>query len=128
MVQVAIESYKDLDVWQVAMTLAQECYLLTTRFPKDEMYGMAAQIRRAAVSNPANIAEGYGRDQTGSFVQFLRIAQGSARELETHLILAERIRLVDQQAVTPLQELCERVSKMLRSLIRSLEARRANNQ
>jgi four helix bundle protein len=127
-VQVAIESYKDLDVWQVAMTLAQESYLLTTRFPKDEMYGMAAQIRRAAVSIPANIAEGYGRDQTGSFVQFLRIAQGSARELETHLILAERVRPVDQQAVTPLQELCERVSKMLRSLIRSLEARRANKQ
>ena len=128
MVQVAIESHKDLDVWQVAMTLAQESYLLTARFPKDETYGMAAQIRRAAVSIPANIAEGYGRDQTGSFVQFLRIAQGSARELETHLILAERIRLVDQQAVAPLQELCERVSKMLRSLIRSLEARRASNQ
>jgi four helix bundle protein len=125
---VAIESYKDLDVWQVAMTLAQESYLLTARFPKDETYGMAAQIRRAAVSIPANIAEGYGRDQTGSFVQFLRIAQGSARELETHLILAERIQLVGQQAVAPLQELCERVSKMLRSLIRSLEARRANNQ
>ena len=124
----AIESYKDLDVWQVAMTLAQESYLLTARFPKDEMYGMAAQIRRAAVSIPANIAEGYGRDQTGSFVQFLRIAQGSARELETHLILAERIRLADQQAVAPRQELCERVSKMLRSLIRSLEARRASNQ
>ena len=124
----AIESYKDLDVWQVAMTLAQESYLLTARFPKDEMYGMTAQIRRAAVSIPANIAEGYGRDQTGSFVQFLRIAQGSARELETHLILAERIRLVDQQAVAPLQELCERVSKMLRSLIRSLEARRANTE
>ena len=124
----AIESYKDLDVWQVAMTLAQESYLLTARFPKDETYGMAAQIRRAAVSIPANIAEGYGRDQTGSFVQFLRIAQGSARELETHLILAERIQLVGQQAVAPLQELCERVSKMLRSLIRSLEARRANNQ
>ena len=124
----AIESYKDLDVWQVAMTLAQESYLLTARFPKDETYGMAAQIRRAAVSIPANIAEGYGRDQTGSFVQFLRIAQGSARELETHLILAERIRLVDQQAAAPLQDLCERHSKMLRSLIRSLEARRANNQ
>jgi four helix bundle protein len=121
----AIESYKDLDVWRVAMTLAQESYLLTAHFPKDETYGMAGQIRRAAVSIPANIAEGYGRDQTGSFVQFLRIAQGSARELETHLILAERIRLIDQQTVAPLQELCERVSKMLRSLIRSLEARRA---
>ena len=122
----AIESYKDLDVWKVAMTLAQESYLLSARFPKDETYGMAAQIRRAAVSILANIAEGYGRDQTGSFMQFLRIAQGSARELETHLILAERVGL--QQMVTPLQELCERVSKMLRSLIRSLEARRANNE
>ena len=124
----AIESYRDLDVWKVAMTLAQESYLLAARFPKDEMYGMSSQIRRAAVSIPANIAEGYGRDQTGSFVQFLRIAQGSARELETHLILAERIALVDQEAVAPLQELCERVSKMLRSLIRSLEARRANKE
>ena len=128
MARVVIESYKDLDVWKVAMTLAQESYLLTARFPKDEMYGMAAQIRRAAVSIPANIAEGYGRDLTGSFVQFLRIAQGSARELETHLILAERIRLADQETVAPLQELCERVSKMLRSLIRSLEARRANKE
>ena len=128
MVQVAIESYKDLDVWKVAMTLAHESYLLTARVPKDEMYGMTAQIRRAAVSIPANIAEGYGRELTGSFVQFLRIAQGSARELETHLILAERIRLVDQQTAAPLQELCERVSKMLRSLIRSLEVRRANTE
>jgi four helix bundle protein len=127
-VQVAIESYKDLDVWQVAMTLAEDCYLLTARFPKDEMYGMSAQIRRAAVSIPANIAEGYGRDLTGAFVQFLRIAQGSARELETHLILTERIRLAEQQTVAPLQESCERISKMLRSLIRSLEARRAANQ
>jgi four helix bundle protein len=124
----AIDSHKDLEVWQMAMTLAEDCYLLTARFPKDEMYGMSAQIRRAAVSIPANIAEGYGRDQTGSFVQFLRIAQGSARELETHLILTERIRLADQQTVAPFQENCERISKMLRSLIRSLEARRAANQ
>ena len=112
----------------MALTLAEDCYLLTARFPKDEMYGMSAQIRRAAVSIPANIAEGYGRDQTGSFVQFLRIAQGSARELETHPILTERIGLAEQQMVAPLQESCERISKMLRSLIRSLEARRAANQ
>ena len=110
------------------MTLAQECYLLTANFPKEEIYGMTAQIRRAAVSIAANIAEGYGRDQTGSFVQFLRIAQGSARELETHLILAERVRIVEQHAVAPVQELCERVSKMLRALVRSLEARRARNE
>jgi len=123
-----IESYKDLEVWQLAMTLAEDCYRLTARFPKDEMYGMSAQIRRAVVSIPANIAEGYGREQTGSFVQFLRIAQGSTRELETHLILTARIRLADQQTLAPLQDNCERISKMLRSLIRSLEARRAANQ
>jgi four helix bundle protein len=89
----AIESYKDLEVWQMAMTLAQDNHLLTARSPKDETFGMSARIRRAAVSIPANIAEGYGRDQTGSFVQFLRIAQGSARELETHLIWTERLQL-----------------------------------
>ena len=125
---VAIESFKDLDVWQMAMTLAEDCYLLTARFPKEEMYGMSAQLRRAAVSIPANIAEGYGRDQTGPFVQFLRIAQGSARELETHLILVQRIRLAEQQTVAPLQEKCDRIGRMLRSLIRSLEERRAANE
>ena len=123
-----IESHKDLEVWQMAMTLAEDCYRLTARFPKDEVYGMSAQIRRAAVSIPANIAEGYGRDQTGSFIQFLRIAQGSARELETHLILTDRVELADQHTLAPLQEKCERISKMLRSLIRSLEARRAENR
>jgi four helix bundle protein len=117
----ALESYKDLEVWQMAMTLAQDSYLLTAHFPKDEQYGMSAQVRRASVSIPANIAEGYGRDQAG-------IAQGSARELETHLIITERLRLAEPQAVAPLQERCERISKMLRSLIRSLEARRTANQ
>ena len=80
-----IESYEDLEVWQLAMTLAEHCYELTKQFPKEELYGLISQIRRAAVSIPANIAEGYGRDQTGNFIQFLRIAQGSSRELETHL-------------------------------------------
>ena len=77
-----IESYEDLEVWQLAMTLAEHCYELTKQFPKEELYGLISQIRRAAVSIPANIAEGYGRDQTGNFIQFLRIAQGSSRELK----------------------------------------------
>ena len=105
------------------MSLAEECYRLTTEFPRDEIYGMTAQIRRAAVSVAANIAEGYGRDQTGSFIQFLRIAQGSARELETHLILAGRVRLLRSEILPGLLDECERISKMLRALIRSLEAR-----
>jgi four helix bundle protein len=119
----AIRSYKDLEVWKRAMTLAELCYRATAEFPREEMYGLTAQIRRAVVSIPANIAEGYGRDQTGSFVQFLRIAQGSARELETHLILARRIGLLHADVQKHLLDECEAVSKMLRSLIRSLEGK-----
>jgi len=119
-----IRSYKDLDVWQSSMALAEDCYRATTEFPREEVYGMTAQIRRAAVSIPANIAEGYGRDQTGSFIQFLRIAQGSTRELETHLILSGRIGLLHREVRDKLLDECERISKMLRSLVRTLESRK----
>jgi four helix bundle protein len=118
-----IKSYKDLDVWSMAMSLAESCYRATREFPREETYGMTAQIRRASTSVPANIAEGYGRDQTGSFIQFLRIAQGSARELETHLILAGRVGLLRSKTLSGLLDECESISKMLRSIIRSLEAR-----
>jgi four helix bundle protein len=119
-----IRSYKDLDVWQRSMALAEDCYRATTEFPREEIYGMTAQIRRAAVSIPANIAEGYGRDQTGSFIQFLRIAQGSTRELETHLILSGRIGLLHREVRDKLLDECERISKMLRVLVRTLESRK----
>ena len=118
-----IRSYKDLDVWRVAMDLATLCYRATKTFPRDEAYGMTTQIRRAAASIPANIAEGYGRETTGSYVQFLRIAQGSLKELETHLMLCERVELMTSQQAMPLLEICERVSKMLRNLIRALPAK-----
>ena len=81
----AFQSYRDLVVWQASMTLAEDCYRVTRRFPKEETFGMTSQIRRAAASIPANIAEGHGRESTGSFIQFLRVAQGSTKELETHL-------------------------------------------
>jgi four helix bundle protein len=119
----AIRSYKDLEVWQKAMQLAEDCYRATIEFPREETYEMTAQIRRAVISIPANIAEGYGRDQTGSFIQFLRIAQGSAREVETHLILAGRVRLLCEDVRDRLLDECERISKMLRSMIRALESR-----
>jgi len=76
------------------MVVAERSYRLTARFPKDELYGMTSQIRRAAVSIAANIAEGYGRDNKGSFIHSLRVAQGSLKELETHLMLAARVGLV----------------------------------
>ena len=84
---------------------------------------MTSQIRRASVSIPANIAEGFGREQTGSFIQFLRISQGSTRELETHFIIARRLQLADSNRISELLKTCTTISKMLRSLVRSLEAR-----
>ena len=119
-----IRSYKDLDIWQKSMALAEDCYRATTEFPRHEIYGMTAQIRRAAVSIPANIAEGYGRDQTGSFIQFLRVAQELTRELETHLILSGRIGLLHKEVRDKLLDECEGISKMLRSLVRTLENRK----
>ena len=118
-----IRSYRDFEVWQLSMDLSERCYRETARFPKDEMYGLTSQIRRASVSIPANIAEGYGRETTGSFVQFLRVSQGSLKELETLIMLASRVGHLASEVSTSLQETCERVSKMLRNLIRSLQAR-----
>ena len=104
------------------MDVAAEAYKITSRFPKQEIYGAVTQIRRAGASIPANIAEGYGRESKGSYVQFLRIAQGSLKELETHLMLAARVELTSQESVIPLLEHCDTVGKMLRGLIRSLDA------
>ena len=118
----SIRSYKDLNVWKLAMDLAEACYTLTTPFPREEIYGMTSQIRRSAASVPANIAEGYGRENTGSYIQFLRIAQGSLKELETHIMLAERVKLLVAHAAKSLLDTAESVSKMLRNLIRSLQA------
>jgi four helix bundle protein len=118
-----INSYRDLRVWQTAMALAEACYLLTRRFPKDEMFGMIAQIRRAAASVPANIAEGHGRQQTRSFIQYLRVAQGSLKEVETHLLLSQRVGLVSEDDVRWPLEQCEVAGKMLRALIGSLQQR-----
>src|SRR5580698_5068593 len=107
------------------MAIARACYVLTRRFPKDEMYGMTSQIRRAATSLAANIAEGHGRENTGSFIQFLRIAQGSLKELETHLLLAEQVQIAKSSGAGPILMQCESLGKMLRSLIRSLQEKTA---
>lgn len=115
-----INSFKDLEVWQMAMSLAADCYRLTVRLPKEELYGLTSQIRRASVSIATNIAEGHGRENTGSFIQFLRIAQGSAKELETLLLLAKDVELLTSDLIEPSLTKLERIGKMLRSLIRSL--------
>jgi four helix bundle protein len=117
----SINSYRDLRVWQDAMTLAESCYRLTRQFPREEQFGLTSQIRRAAGSVPANIAEGHGRENTGSFVQHLRISQGSLKELETHMLLAERVGVLPTLDLQPVLTQCESLGKMLRALIRSLQ-------
>jgi four helix bundle protein len=119
----AIQSYKDLGVWQKAMALSIACYRLTKTFPKDEIYGMTSQFRRASVSVAANIAEGHGRESTKSFVHFLQISQGSLKELETHLILASEVELALKETIEPLLAAGDELGRMLRGLIRSLQAK-----
>ena len=116
-----INSYKDLRVWQEAMDLAEACYVLTRKFPKDELFGLTSQIRRASSSIAANIAEGHGRESTQSFIQFLRIAQGSLKEVETHLILAARVQIVSTEQIAPFIERSEILGRKLRALIRTLQ-------
>lgn len=90
-----IDSDRDLVVWQEAMNLAEAAYRSTASFPKGEVYGLSAQLRWSAGSVPANVAEGCGRDCEGAYVQHLRVKQGSLKELETHLLLSERVSLAD---------------------------------
>ena len=118
-----LQNYQDLEVWQKGMALAEECYNLTRRFPKEEMFGLTSQIRRAAVSIPANIAEGQGRSHTNEFLQFIGIARGSLKELETHLILSRRIGLISPDNLAPLLKLTDEISRMLSGLLQSLERR-----
>jgi four helix bundle protein len=119
-----INSYQDLKVWREAMTLAEQAYRLTAEFPKDETYGMVTQIRRASVSIAANIAEWHGRESTGSFIQFLRMSQGSLKELETHLLLSARVGICSDATAEPLLGKCDELGKMLRSLIRALQRKK----
>src|SRR3954471_7234977 len=99
------------------MDLAVACFELTRDLPREEMFGLTSQVRRAAGSVPANIAEGHGRENTGSFVQYLRISQGSLKELETHLLLAQRVGILPEGDLQPALMLCESLGKMIRALI-----------
>jgi four helix bundle protein len=118
-----VRSYKDLLVWQKAMDIAAATYELSRAYPRDELFGLTSQSRRAASSIAANIAEGYGRDSRPSFIQFLRIAQGSLKELETHLLLAERVRIIEADRTTTLLSDLDELGRMLRGLILALQRR-----
>jgi four helix bundle protein len=125
MTEQPINTFRDLRIWQDAMSLAEGCYRLSRGFPREELFGLTSQIRRAAASIPANIAEGHGREHTGSFIQHLRIAQGSLKELETHLLLAVRVGIVTDKAIAAPVEQCQSLGKMIRALVRTLQQRQA---
>lgn len=112
-------SYKDLIVWQRSMELAREVYKITTSLPHIEQYGLVSQLRRATVSIPSNLAEGSKRGSRKDFMQFLRIASGSAAELETQLMLSKD--LYPEVPYTKVIALLDEVQRMLTSLIKSLK-------
>jgi len=116
-----INSYQDLDVWKKAMELVMDIYKVTQTFPKEELYGLANQLRRASVSVPANIAEGWGRGTTKEYIQFLRIARGSLLEVETLMTIAHNLGYVNAQDQDPILQKILEISKMMNALINSLK-------
>ena len=116
-----INDFKDLKIWQKGITITEKCYFLTKKFSKDELYGMVQQIRRSAASIPANIAEGYGRRSTKEYLRFLNIAQGSINELETHLIISNRVNLCEEKEIEEIINLLKEESRMIISLAKKLE-------
>ncbi len=114
------QGYRDLVVWQQAMDVAVETYRLTSSFPKEEMFGLTSQMRRAAVSIASNIAEGEGRKSKNEFSHFLGIALGSKSELETQLILSERVNLLKETDTEPIKKSLDDIGKMLTALRRKI--------
>ena len=114
-------SYRDLTVWKKSMDLAEMIYSCTRSFPKEEQYGITSQMRRAGTSIPANIAEGQARNNPGEFRQFLGIAKGSLAELETWIMLCERLVYLDSVSSEKLLNCCEEIQKLLAGLQKSLK-------
>ncbi|MBX7131788.1 MAG: four helix bundle protein [Fimbriimonadaceae bacterium] len=120
----ATSGFQDLDVWRVSMQMVKEIYIATRALPKDEMYGITSQVRRAAVSIPANIAEGYARNASKEYLQFVGIAAGSQAELTTLLILVKE--LYDIPSIDSLLDLNKRVGSMLWNLKLALRNKLSN--
>jgi len=106
------------------MDLVEACYRLTKNLPQSEIYGLSSQIRRAAVSIPANIAEGHGRRSLGEYTQHLSIANGSLKELETHLMIAGRLKYCAENETAPALEACAEIGRMLSGLIQKPRQRK----
>jgi four helix bundle protein len=121
-----LKNYKDLKVWQKAYQLCLEIYKNTKKFPVEERYGLTSQIRRAVISIPSNIAEGYGRRTTKEYIQSLYIAYGSICELETQILLAGDLGYIKEDVLKKLQINIGDIERMLKALVKSLENKNLN--
>ncbi|WP_315851503.1 four helix bundle protein [Pirellulimonas nuda] len=119
-----VRGHQDLQVWQEAITLVDAVYTLCTSLPSDERYGLKSQMQRAAVSVPANVAEGAARDSTREFLRFLSISRGSLAELTTYFVICERRGMLDAESLADAKTCADRVGRMLTGLQRSLARRR----
>jgi four helix bundle protein len=117
---VKVKDYKDLKVWQKGIEIVDKIYAVTAGLPKDEIYGLATQMRKAAVSIPSNVAEGFVRHHTKEYKQFLYISLGSCAELDTQLIIADRRKYIKKQDLEELTEDVNHETRMLVSLINKL--------
>jgi four helix bundle protein len=115
-------NYRELVLWRKAMDLVEVIYAVTRGWPKEEVYGLTSQVRRAAVSIPANVAEGHGRNSKRDFLRFLMIANGSLLELETHLFIAHRLDYIAQEARDQLLAQTAEIDRVLEAFVRSLRA------
>jgi four helix bundle protein len=115
-----VRSFRDLIVWQKSMDLAVQVYGATAKFPREEVFGLTSQMRRAGVSTPSNIAEGQARNSTGEFKHFLGIALGSLAELDTQVELSMRLQFLSKPESEALTASCSEIGKMINGLQRSL--------
>jgi four helix bundle protein len=118
-----VKTYKELGVWRKAVDLTTEVFRITRHFPDDENFGLTSQIRRAAVSIPANIAEGWGRGTTREYLKFLLISRGSLMELETHDIISARLGYLSKEETAGLNARVDEIGRMLNGLIQKLRNR-----
>ncbi len=117
----SLKTYRELEAWKVAMQLVEQIYTVTKQFPSDERFGLISQVRRAVVSIPTNIAEGYGRTHRGDYLRFVSIARGSLSEVETLLTISARIGACDRDELVPIWETAQSTGRLLRGLWRSLQ-------
>jgi four helix bundle protein len=117
----AMRNYQTLDVWKSSMQLVKEIYLITKPYPKEELFALTSQTKRAAISIPANIAEGIGRQYKKDTIHFLHIARGSIYELETHLNIATMVNIINEQSFMSIMNLIDEVIKLLNGLINYMQ-------